>query len=430
MRFGLYFPLQLPRPWDARAEYRILDQALDQVALADELGFDHAWAPEQHFTEEYSHSSAPEVFLAAASQRTHRIRLGHGVALLPPGYNGPIRVAERTAALDLVSRGRAELGVGDSKSRLELEGFGIDPQRRQEMTEEALRLVVRMWTETPFRGTDGVHARVPTRNVLPKPLQSPHPPLWMACSDDAAIRRAARLGIGVLTHAFYDVDEAARTVELYHRTLAEECVPLSDAVNPRIAMMSPFYCHADAAEAVRVGRDAAGFLGYAVRHYYAFGRHLPGETDLWQRYEQVREGFGGAVPLRGGHAIGTPAEVRAYLEAYAEVGVDQVILAHQSGRLGHEEVCASLRLFAAEVMPAMRASRTVARQRLEALAPVVAAVRARRSALPESVAVAPEPVDAYGRSRPAPDLSALTPRARDQVADLERMAAMARALED
>lgn len=431
MRTGLYFPLQLPRPWDDRAEHRLLDEALDQVALADALGFDYAWAPEQHFTEEYSHSSAPEIFLAAASQRTTRIRLGHGVALLPPGYNGPVRVAERMAALDLVSGGRAELGVGDSKSRLELEGFGIDAGQRQAMTDEALRMVVRLWIEAPFVGTDGAHVRVPTRNVLPKPLQSPHPPLWMACSDDATIRRAARLGVGALTHAFYDADEAARTVELYHRTFAEECVPLSSTVNPQIAMLSPFYCHRDADVARRVGLDAAGFMGFAVRHYYSFGRHLPGGTDIWQRYEKVRESFGGHLPLRGGHAIGDPAQVRAYLETYAGVGVDQVILAHQGGRLGHDAISASLRLFATDVMPPLRELRTATRLRREALAPAIAAALARRAAREPACDAAPaEHVDAYGRTRPAPDLMSLPPRVREQVADLERMAAAARALEE
>ena len=112
MKFGIFYEHQIPRPWDADSEHRIYREALEQVELADRVGIDYAWEVEHHFLEEYSHSSAPEVFLAACSQRTQRIRLGHGIVLMPPGYNHPARVAERIAALDLVSDGRVEFGTG------------------------------------------------------------------------------------------------------------------------------------------------------------------------------------------------------------------------------------------------------------------------------------------------------------------------------
>lgn len=429
MKLGLYFPFQLPKPWTPGAEARLFADALDQVELADRLGIDYAWVPEQHFTEEYSHSSAPEVFLAAASQRTQRIRLGHGVVLMPPAYNATVRVAERVAALDLVSGGRVEFGVGDSKSRLELEGFGIDPAARQTMTREALEAVVGMWVETPYAGADGPHVSVPARNVVPKPLQTPHPPLWMACSDDDTVRRAARLGVGVLTHSFYDLAEAERTVNLYHQTFRAECTPLSDTVNPQIAMLNPFYCHQDGAVARSRGLDAAGFMGFAVRHYYAFGRHEPGRVDLWQRYERVRDELGGVVPLRGTHAIGTPDEVVEHLRAFADVGIDQAILAHQGGRLTHDEITASLELLSEQVAPRLDDAHRQAARRHDALRPAVEAALGRageaRSVPPSGVVV-----DAYGRSRPPADTSALTPAVREQVEDLQRMAAIARSFED
>src|SRR5204862_2672822 len=106
MKFGIFYELQLPRPWKERSEYQLLQDALSQIELADQLGFDYAWCVEHHFLEEYSHCSAPEVFLGAASQRTKRIRLGHGVVQLPT--NHPIRVAERVATLDLLTGGRVE----------------------------------------------------------------------------------------------------------------------------------------------------------------------------------------------------------------------------------------------------------------------------------------------------------------------------------
>jgi alkanesulfonate monooxygenase SsuD/methylene tetrahydromethanopterin reductase-like flavin-dependent oxidoreductase (luciferase family) len=136
MKFGVFYEHQLPRPWADGAEEKLLHEALDQVQLADSLGIDFAWEVEHHFLEEYSHSSAPEVFLAAASQRTKRIRLGHGIMLMLPGYNHPARAAERIATLDLVSRGRVEWGTGMSASRAELEGFGVDPNERHAMWQE------------------------------------------------------------------------------------------------------------------------------------------------------------------------------------------------------------------------------------------------------------------------------------------------------
>src|SRR4051794_32540655 len=139
MKFGIFYEHQLPRPWEEGAELKLFQDALDQVELADKLGIDHAWEVEHHFLEEYSHSSAPEVFLAACSQRTKNIRLGHGIVLMPPGYNHPARVAERIATLDLVSDGRVEWGTGQSSSRIELEGFQIDPEAKREMWLETVR---------------------------------------------------------------------------------------------------------------------------------------------------------------------------------------------------------------------------------------------------------------------------------------------------
>src|SRR5215213_2798438 len=132
MKFGIFYEHQLPRPWEDGDELRLVQDALDQVELADRLGFHHVWEVEHHFLEEYSHSSAPEVFLAAASQRTKDIRIGHGIIQTAPGYNHPARTAERVSMLDLVSNGRVEFGSGESSSEAELRGFGIDPVDKRE----------------------------------------------------------------------------------------------------------------------------------------------------------------------------------------------------------------------------------------------------------------------------------------------------------
>src|SRR5207247_6643902 len=150
MRFGIFYEHQLPRPWEDGAELRLFQEALDQVELADLIGIDYAWEVEHHFLEEYSHSPAPEVFLAACSQRTKRIRLGHGIVLMPPKYNHPARVAERVAALDLVSNGRVEFGTGESASTMELGGFGVGFEDKRAMWTEAVEQCLNMMVMNPY----------------------------------------------------------------------------------------------------------------------------------------------------------------------------------------------------------------------------------------------------------------------------------------
>src|SRR5438093_4461148 len=144
MKFGIFYEHQLPKPWGADDEHKLLKDALDQVELADKLGFDYVFEVEHHFLEEYSHSSAPEMMMAALSQRTRNIRLGHGIVLTPPPYNHPARVAERISALDILSNGRVEFGSGESASEMELGGFGVERGLKKAMWEEATREICHM----------------------------------------------------------------------------------------------------------------------------------------------------------------------------------------------------------------------------------------------------------------------------------------------
>ena len=272
MKFGVFYEHQLPRPWEEDGEYRLMQDALEQVELADRLGFDVVWEVEHHFLEEYSHSSAPEVFLGACSQRTKDIRLGHGIIQTAPGYNHPARTAERVATLDLLSGGRVEFGSGESGSEAELGGFLVDPATKREAWLEGLQVSLRCMTETPFTGVDGRFVQMPPRNVVPKPMQKPHPPLWVACSRRDTILLAAEKGIGALTFAFIDPEEAEKWVSDYERTLAERCVPVGLAVNPNIACVTQMMCHPDEKVALDRGLEGGNFFGYSLGHYYVFGR--------------------------------------------------------------------------------------------------------------------------------------------------------------
>ena len=173
MQFGIFFDLQLPRPWDDEDECQLFKDALEQVELADRLGLEFAWVMEHHFLEEYSHSSAPEAFLAACSQRTKNIRLGHGIVLMPPAYNHPARVAERIATLDLLSGGRVEWGIGTSPSRIEMEGFNINPDEKQEMLLEAVREATKMLCSNPYPGFKGRYLRCRRAILSPSHYRNP-----------------------------------------------------------------------------------------------------------------------------------------------------------------------------------------------------------------------------------------------------------------
>jgi alkanesulfonate monooxygenase SsuD/methylene tetrahydromethanopterin reductase-like flavin-dependent oxidoreductase (luciferase family) len=351
MKFGIFYEHQYPRPWGPGGELKLFQDALSQVELADKLGIDHAWEVEHHFLEEYSHSSAPEVFLAACSQRTKNIRLGHGIVLMPPNYNPPQRTAERIATLDLVSNGRAEFGTGESASRAELEGFSIDPAERRAMWREEVEQVANMLAMDPYPGFQGKYFSMPVRNVVPKPVQKPHPPIWVACSNRDTIHLAAQLGIGALTFAFIDPEEARHWVTDYYETFKRECVPIGHAVNPNIAMVTSFSCHPDAEEAFRRGNDGFRFFQFALGHHYSFGMHKPGRTNIWEMYEQVRDELGTEFLGGGEGGIGTPAQLSEHLRKFSAAGVDQTVFIQQGGKNQHEHICESLELFAKDVMP-------------------------------------------------------------------------------
>ncbi len=399
MRFGIFYEHQLPRPWHEDSERQLIQGALDQVELADQLGIEYVWEVEHHFLEEYSHSSAPEVFLAACSQRTQHIRLGHGIILTAPHYNHPARTAERVAMLDLVSNGRVEFGSGESGSIAELGGYQIDPPLKRPMWREGLEVALRCMTETPFTGYDGTYVSMPPRNVVPKPVQKPHPPLWVACSRRETILLAAQAGIGALTFAFIDPEEARTWVSDYEQTLADSCVPIGKAVNPQLACVTPMMLHPDERTAIARGLEGGNFFGYSLSHYYLFGDHRPGQTNVWEEFQQKRremgydpeaavalqqerlaakvEAAGGNAGLRG--AVGTPEQLREYLRRYEEAGVDQVIFVMQAGKNRHEHIMEALELFGKEVLPEFKERDERFRQeKAKRLAPVIEAAMQRR----------------------------------------------------
>lgn len=388
MQFGMFFELQLPRPWLEGDEQRLYQNALEWAEIGDRIGIHCAWAQEHHFLEEYSHSTAPEVFLSAVSQRTKRMRIGHGVTLMPPAYNHPARIAERVAALDLVSEGRVEWGTGESSSRVELEGFGVNYVEKRSMWAEAVRETARMMSTTPYPGFQGKYFSMPSRNIVPKPRQQPHPPMWVACTNRDTMRLAARLGLGALTFAFMDPGEARFWVEEYYETFRNECRPIGRSVNPNIAMLQGMLCHQDAATANERGLEGLRFFAHGLAHYYRFGRHQPGRTSIWDEFKQAPES-----PVAGQQGIGSPSQIREAFEQLEEAGVDQLILLQQGGKCTHEHICESLELFGAEVIGGF-IDRHEARQekKMEELKPYIELAMSRLSPIED---FEPPMVEAY-----------------------------------
>ena len=351
MKFGIFYEHQIPRPWSERSEYDVFQNSLAQIELADRLGYDYAWVVEHHFLEEYSHSSAPEVFLGAASQRTTRIRLGHGVVQLPT--NHPIRVAERVATLDLLSGGRVELGLGEGQGPVELHPFGRRVREKREVWEEAVKALIPMFSRPSWEWR-GQFFDFPARNVLPKPYQRPHPPLWVACSNITTIASAGQWGMGALGFQFVSPDAARAWVSRYYLNLTRHLAKLADyPTNPNVAMVSGFMC-AETDEAAREKASGWTFFVFCLSHYGRHGIPAPGAGDMWELYQGWRETPKAQETLRSG-LIGSPETIRRRLREFESAHVDQVILLNQAGRTTHDDICASLELFAREVMPEFHA---------------------------------------------------------------------------
>lgn len=386
MRFGIFYELQLPKPWSSDDEQKLFAEALDQIELADRLGVDYAWAAEHHFLDEYSHCSASDLLLAAAAARTKRIRLGLGIRQVIPSYNHPARTAETVSTLDLISNGRAEFGIGEGATRMELDGFGVDIPVKRAASLEAAEQIANMMVMSPYPGYEGRSFSMPCRNVLPKPVQKPHPPMWMACTNREAVKVAARNGLGVLAFTFTDPDEAAQWSDIYYGIIkSDECVPLGHRVNANIAMMTAFSLHDDANEAVRRGQLNFEFFGYAMAKLVREDT-VPGRTQLWQRFLEERkhvsshiaEGTLGAR-LQGSPGIGTPESFIEHIRTIEQIGVDQVIFLQQAGRMEHGDICHSLELFARDVLPAFAADRAEKEARkAEELAPFIDAAMMRK----------------------------------------------------
>lgn len=353
MKFSLFFEMQMASPTPEK-ERRVFQECLQQAVLADTLGYHCVWAVEHHGLYEYSHSSAPEVFLSFVAASTKSIRIGHGCTLLPFRYNHPIRVAERIATLDIMSEGRVNWGTAKSATRVEREAFEVDAASIHRQWLEALRIIPLMWSKVEFE-FEGEFFNIPPTRITPKPVQSPHPPIFAACSKPEQAEIAGNLGVGALNLAMYQDERLAERVQAYRRMVERP----RDAVGAMIT--NHFSCNPaalilrDDRRACRIGLQGARFFLQAMVHYS--GNHRPigltsamrdAPTDDEVQYFRDRRNTPGSELST---LIGDPTCVRETVQRFVDAGVDELIMVMQTGTTAHEVIMESIQTFAEEVMP-------------------------------------------------------------------------------
>ncbi len=351
MEFGLFIELIALRPHDDAAIVRCYNEALEQIVYAEKMGFDAVWETEHHFTTKFSYSSAPELFLTAAAQRTSTIRIGHGVVLLT--MNDPVRAAERGAVLDILSNGRLEFGTGRGTSDIELGGFNINADDSRDMWDEAVRMIPKMWTQDTFEH-HGKYFDVPERSIIPKPVQKPHPPMWVSGVSPRTFELAGEMGLGILAFSLSAPGQSEAAVKEYRRRSAS-ADPIGSVVTNKVASFTVGMCLEDAAEAREVARFAAGAYATGAASLVPkldtagdwknwHGRLYYVETDV--EPDEIGKLVDDSIVC-----VGDPDDCTRVVKHWEEIGVDQIMLIMQAGRVPHDKIMESIRMFGEHVIP-------------------------------------------------------------------------------
>jgi alkanesulfonate monooxygenase SsuD/methylene tetrahydromethanopterin reductase-like flavin-dependent oxidoreductase (luciferase family) len=354
VKFGIFFELSVPRPWTQESERTVFLNAMEQAKLADELGFDQCWAVEHHFLEEYSHCSSPEIFLSAVAAQTTRIHLGFGIAVCVPQYHHPIRVAEKVAFLDVISGGRVEAGTGRSSTWVELGAFGADPDTTKQTWDEYVRILPGMWTQDRF-SYRGRFVTIPERSILPKPYQKPHPPMWVAVSSPGTELEAADRGMGMLGITFGSPAEQEQKVAEYRRRV-RQCEPVGHFVNDQVNVSSFLSCFEEREKGVARGQQLQRMFGYLAAQNLSAKESYPSTSyksgGLLPALRQEIAGPETGIQVPQGQCWGDPQTVTAALKEWEAIGVDRInFMLNVAEIMPQDEVLASMRLFAREVMP-------------------------------------------------------------------------------
>lgn len=357
--FGIFYEIQVNSPLKHRdREYKVFHEVLEQVPFAEKMGFSYFWTVEHHFQPGFAHSSAPEVLYGAISQITKTIRIGHGVVLLPYKYNHPVRVAERVATLDILSKGRVEVGTGRSSTVQELGGFGIPPEETRSQWQEALEVIHKIWTSAD--GTfshKGQYFDIPERTCVPMPIQKPYPPFWLASGNDASTEMAAQLGLGLLALVVAEPpDQVAKRIDLYDQA-AKNPAPIGPRLNHKKAVFYMAHCaETDAQARANAERSYSSYVSIAGQNAARMKLMAAGVPDAPTRpgfADLDTSEFNMDYLMSNRTAIcGNPDTcIRQIEDILSYVKVDQLMLMKQFWAMSHEQTMKSIELFGKHVIP-------------------------------------------------------------------------------
>jgi len=371
MKFSMIFEAQMADTSVAN-EHQVIRDCVEQAEFAEEMGFDRVWAVEHHCLKWYAHMSAPEIFLTWVAARTSRIRIGHGVVCMPFNYNHPVRVAERAAMLDVLSNGRLDLGSGRGATLQEMSAVGVDPDRTYAEIEEALNMISRMWQGENGEGFEwhGELLQVEPHAILPRPVQMPHPPLYLACTKRDTVTLAGELGIGALVLGFSGPDDVAGMKKLYDDTIATRtgARQVSTVVNNHFSALCPTIVLQDRDAALQVGARGQKFFAQAIAHWYGDapppdpGRdgddHVVAIDQAKERLvAHLHEAEIPMTPLHTAsltlveHAYGDWRDAIAYAERLEEAGVDEIMTLIQMGTVPQAACMETIRQWGEHVIP-------------------------------------------------------------------------------
>lgn len=357
MELSLFFELETADVSEGGVK-RTFDECIEQVMLADRLGYKGVWFTEHHFLPGFSYSSGPELVLSHLAAKTKNIRLGHGIVLLPFHINHPLRVAERIATLDLLSNGRVDFGGGRAISESELSAFEVDPEITRAQWEEALSMIPKMWTRETF-SWESPAMRIPQRQVIPKPVQKPHPPMWVACTQPATIEFAADHGLGVLGFGIGQ-GQSNDYVRMYRERI-KTAKPIGSFVNNKFALLTFTLCCETDTEALAIQGPNFRTYNDAVRNLFApwIDGKPPRSYEFFMKHFVQAHKQAETVPMEeivkaGGACIGSPETCRKVLRYLADASVDEALLFMQLYTTPHDKIMRSIELIATEVMPELK----------------------------------------------------------------------------
>ena len=375
MKFSMIFEAQVEFG-TPDVERQAIRNCVEQAVFAEEMGFDGVWAVEHHSLVEYSHMSAPEIFLTAVAAKTSRIRVGHAAVCMPFGYNHPARVAERAAMLDVISDGRLNLGAARGGTAQEMALCGVDPELTAPQLKETLRFIGHCWREDTIEWQSdllSIHPPPgrPPHTVVPRPVQTPHPPLFLACTNPETVKRAAQYGVGPMVLGFGGpeaIGEMRRMFDEERATRDVDAVVSPGQINDEFVALCPtFLMDDDREEALRVGARALRFFAEAITHWAAPNGVAPArDTDKVDNIAYMKEHFDaaraaiarGEAPATAAsalynvdHAFGDAQTAIEYVQRLANAGVDNVMCLIQMGTLTQEQQLNTIRIWGEKVIP-------------------------------------------------------------------------------